>query len=218
MNEHSVDPRSHWEEVYRTKGPEQVSWFQAEATLSLELIQQVAPARDSAIIDVGAGASTMVDGLLREGYRRLTVLDLSAAALARSQTRLGNDAESVVWREADVLTAELEKGAFDLWHDRAVFHFLTDPTDRARYVAQVRHAVRPGGHLLVATFAEDGPTKCSGLEVVRYAPGALHAEFGAEFRVVESRRQVHHTPWGAPQPFTYCLCRYEPLGSTRHAA
>lgn len=214
----TVDTRSHWEEVYRTKGPEQVSWYQAEASLSLELIHQVAPALDSAIIDVGAGASTLVGGLLRAGYRRLTALDLSEAALARSQARLGSDAESVVWREADVLSAELEKGAFDLWHDRAVFHFLTDPADRARYVAQVRHAVCPGGHVLVATFAEDGPTKCSGLEVVSYAPEGLHAEFGTEFRVVESRRQVHHTPWGAPQAFTYCLCRYEPSASTHHAA
>lgn len=218
MSADRVDPRSHWEEIYRTKGPEQVSWFQAEATLSLQLIQQAALPRDSAIIDVGAGASTLVDGLLAAGNRRITALDLSGAALARSQARLAGAAALVTWREGDVLTAALERAAFDLWHDRAVFHFLTDPADRARYVAQARHAVRPGGYVLVATFAEDGPTRCSGLEVVRYAPDALHAEFGAEFRVVESRRQMHHTPWGAPQAFTYCLCRYEPPGSTLHAA
>lgn len=206
----SVDARTHWEEIYRTKGPEQVSWFQAEATLSLELIGRVAPALESAIIDVGAGASTLVDGLLRAGYRRLTVLDLSEAALARTRTRLGSAAASVTLRQADVLTAGLDAAAFDLWHDRADFHFLTEAADRARYVAQVRHALRPGGHLLVATFAEDGPRRCSGLEVMRYSPEGLQAEFGPGFRMVEGRRQVHHTPAGAPQAFSYSLCRYEP--------
>lgn len=218
MLEDKVDPKSYWEQVYRTKGPDQVSWFQPEATLSLELIQQVAPARDSAIIDVGAGASTLVDGLLIAGYGRITVLDLSPAALAQAQQRLPNAAGSVVWREADVLTADLPVAAFDMWHDRAVFHFLTSAADRARYVAQVRHAVRSGGYVLVATFAEDGPTRCSGLDVARYSPDALHSEFGSDFRLVESRREEHDTPWGARQAFTYCLCRYEPHASARHAA
>lgn len=212
-----MDPKSYWEQVYRTKGPDQVSWFQPEATLSLELIQQVAPARDSAIIDVGAGASTLVDGLLVAGYGRITVLDLSPAALAQAQQRLPNAAGSVVWREADVLTADLPAAAFDMWHDRAVFHFLTSAADRARYVAQVRHAVRSGGYVLVATFAEDGPMRCSGLDVARYSPDALHSEFGSDFRLVESRREEHDTPWGARQAFTYCLCRYEPHASARHA-
>lgn len=212
-----MDPKSYWEQVYRTKGPDQVSWFQPEATLSLELIQQVAPARDSAIIDVGAGASTLVDGLLIAGYGRITVLDLSPAALAQAQQRLPNAAGSVVWREADVLTADLPAAAFDVWHDRAVFHFLTSAADRARYVAQVRHAVRSGGYVLVATFAEDGPTRCSGLDVARYSPDALHSEFGSDFRLVDSRREEHDTPWGARQAFTYCLCRYEPHASARHA-
>lgn len=217
MLEDKVDPKSYWEQVYRTKGPDQVSWFQPEATLSLELIQQVAPARDSAIIDVGAGASTLVDGLLIAGYGRITVLDLSPAALAQAQQRLPNAAGSVVWREADVLTADLPAAAFDVWHDRAVFHFLTSAADRARYVAQVRHAVRSGGYVLVATFAEDGPTRCSGLDVARYSPDALHSEFGSDFRLVDSRREEHDTPWGARQAFTYCLCRYEPHASARHA-
>jgi SAM-dependent methyltransferase len=203
-----VDPRSHWAEVYRTKGPDQMSWFQSEATLSLELIQQVSPDCDSAIIDAGAGASTLVDGLLAAGYSRITVLDLSADALARSQHRLVHAASSVVWLNADVLTAELPSAAFDVWHDRAVFHFLTAVADRARYVAQVRHAVRPGGYVLVATFAEDGPTRCSGLDVARYSPDALHAEFGGDFKLVEHRREEHATPSGARQAFSYCLCRY----------
>ena len=218
MGETRVNLKSHWERVYRTKGPDQVSWFQREATLSLMLIQQVAPARDSAIIDVGAGASTLVDGLLTAGYGRITVLDLSPAALGQAQQRLPHAAGSVVWHEADVLTAELPAAEFDVWHDRAVFHFLTIAAQRARYVAQVRHAVRPGGYVLVATFAEDGPTRCSGLDVARYSPNALHSEFGRDFRLVESRREEHNTPWGARQAFTYCLCRYEPLASARHAA
>jgi 2-polyprenyl-3-methyl-5-hydroxy-6-metoxy-1,4-benzoquinol methylase len=214
----SVDQAAHWEHVYRTKGSDRVSWFQPEARLSLELIQQVAPARDAAIIDVGAGASTLVDGLVSAGYRRLTVLDLSEAALAQAQQRLPDGGRSVVWQHADVLTIDLPAGEFDVWHDRAVFHFLTDAADRARYVAQVRHAVKPGGFVLVATFAEDGPMRCSGLEVARYAPETLHGEFGADFHLMESRREEHHTPWGAPQHFTYCLCRYEPHASLRDAA
>jgi len=197
----------HWEQVYRTKGPDQVSWFQAEARLSRQLIEAAAPDRSAAIIDIGAGASTLVDGLLHAGYRDLTVIDLSPAALELAQTRLGPLARSVTWHAADALDVPLAQHAFDVWHDRAVFHFLTAPADRARYVAQVRHAVRPGGLVIVATFAEDGPLRCSGLEVARYAPGALHAEFGDGFELVESHRELHTTPSGATQAFTYCVCR-----------
>ena len=205
-----MDAKSHWERVYRETGPEQVSWFQREATLSHALIEQVAPDRDAAILDVGAGASTLVDGLLRAGYRRLTVLDLSAAALGQAQRRLGAEAATVVWREADILSVQLPAATIDVWHDRAVFHFLTAPADRARYVAQVQHAVRPGGHVLVSTFAEDGPTRCSELDVVRYSSAELHGQFGPDFRLVKCQREEHITPWGALQAFTYCLCRHEP--------
>lgn len=201
---------THWEHVYRTKGPDQVSWFQAEARLSRELIERHAPARESRIIDIGAGASTLVDGLLAAGYRELTVLDLSSAALDIARRRIGDAANAVQWLAADVLTVELPAQQFDVWHDRAVFHFLTSATDRARYVAQVRHAVRPGGLVIVATFAEDGPTRCSGLDVARYSAGALHAEFGSGFTLLHSEREVHTTPSGAVQAFTYCLCRATP--------
>ncbi len=190
-----------------------MSWFQPEASLSLGLMQRVAPGLDSAIIDVGAGASTFVDGLVTAGYRRITVLDISEAALIQARERFaesGTTADPVEWQQADVLTVELRAAAFDVWHDRAVFHFLTDAADRELYVAQVRHAVRPGGFVLVATFAEDGPTRCSGLDVARYSPVALHSEFGSDFNLIESRREEHRTPWGASQAFTYCLCRYEP--------
>lgn len=206
-----MDRLAHWEHVYRTKAPDQVSWFQAEARLSLELIKREAPDFHAAIIDVGAGASSLVDHLLTAGYHHITVLDLAEAALAQSRLRLapsGMDAK-VTWRQADVLTADIPEAAFDVWHDRAVFHFLTDASDRAQYVAQVRRAVRPGGFVLVATFAEDGPTRCSGLDVVRYAPEQLHSEFGSDFELVECMREEHTTPSGARQAFTYALLRFE---------
>jgi len=212
-----MDRRAHWEGVYRTKGPEQVSWFQAEARLSLELITRHAPP-GAAIADIGGGASRLVDGLLAAGHRTVQVLDLSAAALAAAQARLGPAATPVCWVVADVLTHDFAPASLDVWHDRAVFHFLTDLADRARYVAQVQRAVRPGGLVLVATFAEDGPLKCSGLEVARYSPDALHAQFGADFGVIESHREEHHTPTGAVQRFTYCLCRHEPPSDARRVA
>lgn len=213
-----MDAKDHWERLYRTKGPDEMSWFEPEATLSLALVQRVAPTRDEAIIDVGAGAATLVDGLLDAGYRHVTVLDVSAAALAQAQRRLGDRARAVEWLEADILSATLPDQAFDVWHDRAVFHFLTEARDRHTYVTRVRRALRPGGFALVATFAADGPSRCSGLDVARYSPDALHAEFGAGFRLLSSDRMTHRTPWGAEQAFTYCLCRYEPEGSARHAA
>lgn len=205
-----MNTRAHWEQVYRAKGPDQVSWYQAEARLSRRLIEQVAPDRGARIIDVGAGASTLVDGLLAAGYHGITVVDLSCEALAVAQRRLGDLAATVEWRADDVLTASFAPASIDVWHDRAVFHFLTAAADRARYVAQVRGALRPGGHALVATFAEDGPTRCSGLDVARYSPAALHGEFGHDFQLLESHRELHTTPAGAQQAFTYCLCRFEP--------
>lgn len=202
-----MDPKSHWEGIYRTKLPTQVSWYQAHARRSLDLIRRVRPPPDGAVIDVGGGASTLIDDLLDAGYHDLTVLDLSAAALAAARDRLGTRATAVRWVEADVLNASLPQAGYSIWHDRAAFHFLTAPADRARYVAQVRQAVRPGGFVLVATFADDGPTRCSGLEVKRYSPEELHAEFGAPFRLMASEREEHITPGGAVQLFTYCLCR-----------
>ena len=199
----------HWEHVYSTTGPDQVSWFQAEARLSHRLIASLSPARSSAIIDIGAGASTLVDGLLDAGYEALTVLDLAPAALQVARTRLGPRASLVRWLAADVLDATLPEAFFDVWHDRAVFHFLTADAERRRYVEQVRKATRPGGLVVVATFAEDGPTRCSGLDVARYSPTQLHAVFGAPFVLLESHRELHTTPSGATQAFTYCACRME---------
>src|SRR6185503_12159134 len=202
-----MDPRAHWQKVYETKKPTEVSWYQPAARVSSSLIRRVAPDRSAAIIDVGGGASTLVDGLLAAGYSSVSVLDVSSAALAQASERLGGDAARVTWLEANVLDAALPASAYDVGHDRAVFHFLTEAADRERYVKQVRRSVRPGGYVMVATFASDGPTKCSGLEVARYAPEELHGEFGSDFQLVDSAREEHHTPTGAVQPFIYCLCR-----------
>lgn len=202
-----MDSKSHWQRIYNTKHPTQVSWYQPHALRSLDLIRRVSPPPNGAVIDVGGGASTLIDDLLDAGYHDLTVLDISATALAGTRTRLSARAGNVRWIEADIRDAPLPKARYSVWHDRAVFHFLTAPADRARYVAQVHRAVRSGGCVVVATFAEDGPTRCSGLEVKRYSPEALHAEFGAPFRLMASEREEHITPGGALQLFTYCLCR-----------
>ena len=202
-----MSSRHHWDAIYRTKTPNEVSWYQAEPARSLDLIRRTTPALDAAILDVGGGASTLVDGLLEAGYRAVTVLDIAPAGLTPARERLGARAARAKWVAGDILTVPLPLSAFDVWHDRAVFHFLTLPGARAQYVAQVRRAVRPGGHIIVASFAPDGPTRCSGLEVVRYSPDALHAEFGAGFTLVDSVREDHRTPAGSTQAFMYCLCR-----------
>ena len=205
----TTDPRRHWESLYRSKAPTEMSWYQPEARLSLDLIRRVAPDLDAPIIDVGGGASTLVDGLLDAGYRALTVLDLAPTAMALAQQRLGERAGLVTWIAGDVLKAAFPPGGYAVWHDRAVFHFLTESSDRACYVSQVLHAVRPGGHVIVASFGPEGPTHCSGLEVTRYSAEAMHAEFGAGFRLLNSVREDHRTPVGGTQTFVYCLCRVE---------
>jgi len=200
-----MDRKAHWDHLYHTVAADQASWFLAEPTVSLRLIREVAPDPAAAIIDVGGGASTLIDHLLEAGYQRLTVLDLSPTALAAARTRLGLQAGSVTWLDADVLTAPLPAAGYDVWHDRALFHFLTDPADRHRYLAQVAHAVRPGGYVIVASFGPDGPVQCSGLPVVRYSSQALHAEFGRSFRLLESVTEAHRTPAGRSQAFVYSL-------------
>ncbi len=199
--------KEHWEHVYDSRAAEALSWFQRHARLSLDLIRATGAAPDAAIIDVGGGASTLVDDLLAGGYTHLTVLDLSAAALAAARQRLGAAAERVQWIEADITAAELAEGAFDIWHDRAVFHFLTQAADRQAYVGAVLRAVKPGGHVIVASFAEDGPERCSGLPVVRYSADELHAEFGGSFLLLRHEKESHQTPRGAVQQFVYCFCR-----------
>lgn len=201
---HSKD---HWEKVYSTKAQDDVSWFQPRADISMRLIHDSGLSKDAAIIDVGGGASTLVDDLLDEGYGNITVLDLSGAALETSRSRLGARGDCVRWMEADITRAEFEPHSLDLWHDRAVFHFLTSEVDRAAYVRQVLRALKPGGHVIMATFGANGPTQCSGLPVMRYAPDELHAEFGEAFTMLTHEEQLHHTPFGTDQQFIYCMCR-----------
>ncbi len=202
-----MQTKEHWETVYSTKASDGVSWYQAHAEESLRLIRDTGVKKSSPIIDVGGGASTLVDDLLNEGYSKLAVLDLSCAALLAAQSRLGADASKVNWIEANILEANLPHHAFDIWHDRAVFHFLTSMEERHAYVEAVLKAVRPGGHVIVATFAEDGPDKCSGLPVMRYNAQGLHAEFGSPFKLLRHEEETHHTPAGKIQKFIYCYCR-----------
>jgi ubiquinone/menaquinone biosynthesis C-methylase UbiE len=200
-----MDRKAHWEQVYQAKAPTEVSWYRPRLQISLELIQASGIARDGRILDVGGGASTLADDLLDEGYGHVTVLDLSAKALGESRARLGDRAGLVAWIEGDVTQVALPAQGYDLWHDRAVFHFLTEPADRDAYVGAARGSLKPGGHVVIATFGPEGPTRCSGLEVVRYGPDALARAFGEGFRLREARREEHRTPAGKPQQFLYGL-------------
>lgn len=201
--------KAHWEKVYQTKAVDEVSWYRPHLETSLRLIEDAAPDRDSAIIDVGGGEATLVDDLVARSYSDLTVLDISAAAIEVANSRLGASGVSVHWIAGDITAVDLEAARYDVWHDRAVFHFLTSADDRAAYVRQVSRAVKLGGHVIVATFGPEGPEKCSGLDVVRYDAENLHGEFGPKFRLLDSVTELHETPWGTPQQFMYCFCRME---------
>ncbi|SDI93754.1 Methyltransferase domain-containing protein [Bradyrhizobium sp. Rc2d] len=196
------DRSAHWDNVYATKGEAEVSWFQSSPTTSLDMIRAANPDHGAAIIDIGGGASRLVDALLQDGYRDIAVLDLSANALDVAKKRLGAAASAVDWIVADATTWRPAK-TYDLWHDRAAFHFLTDPRDRAAYVERLRSALAPGGHVIIATFAPDGPERCSGLPVQRHDSASLLAELGAEFELIEARRETHHTPWDSTQAFQF---------------
>jgi 2-polyprenyl-3-methyl-5-hydroxy-6-metoxy-1,4-benzoquinol methylase len=204
-----MDAKTHWEKVYTTREPETVSWYRAHLETSVALIERAAHSRSASIIDIGAGESTLVDDLLSRGYENITVLDISQTALDVTKNRLGSLAEQTKWIVADITQVELEPSGYDVWHDRAVFHFLTSTDQRAAYVRNVARSVRPGGHVIVSTFGPEGPTKCSGLEVMRYDANSLHNEFGVRFRLVESSNELHNTPFGSTQQFLYCYCKVE---------
>lgn len=204
-----MDLQEHWERVYGTKAPDQVSWFLPHLQTSLDLIERAAGNRSASIIDVGAGASTLVDDLMAAGYGDLTVLDISEAAIELAKKRLGEASKSIRWLRADVTEKHFPARCFDVWHDRAVFHFLTKPEERLAYVRNVSRAVKPGGHVIVSTFGPEGPRKCSGLDVMRYDAASLHDEFGTRFRLVESSQELHRTPFGTTQQFLYCYCTLE---------
>jgi SAM-dependent methyltransferase len=197
-----LDRQAHWQSVYATKAEREVSWFQEDPAPSLDLIAEAGISTDDGIIDVGGGASRLVDGLLERGFTRIAILDLSANALKAAKQRLGRRGESVAWIVADVTTWN-PSDTYDLWHDRAAFHFLTDPADRDAYIACLKKAVRPGGHVIIATFAPDGPERCSGLPIVRYDPEALAETLGPTFELVGSRRHDHLTPGGNTQRFQF---------------
>ena len=210
-----MSSREHWDAVYESKGPDHVSWFRPHLDRSLAFLEAAGIDKEAAIIDVGGGASTFVDDLLDRGYGNVTVLDLSETALEKARARLGARASRVRWIRADVTRADLPSAAYDFWHDRAVFHFLLDPEERARYVAAVHRSLKPGGHVVVATFGPHGPEKCSGLDVLRFTPEALHAEFGGDFARLASATETHVTPWGKEQEFVYCYCRKDPGTAAR---
>jgi 2-polyprenyl-3-methyl-5-hydroxy-6-metoxy-1,4-benzoquinol methylase len=204
-----MDVKTHWEKVYQTKAPGSVSWYRAHLETSVALIERTAAGPRSAIIDVGGGESTLADDLMSRGYQDITVLDISETAINVCKKRMEAKARQIRWLVADVTLAELDKCAYDVWHDRAVFHFLTGVKQRIAYVGNVARSVKPGGHVIVSTFGPEGPTKCSGLDVVRYDADSLHDQFGARFHLVESSKELHQTPFGTTQQFLYCYCRVE---------
>jgi len=197
--------KSHWEKIYSTKKQNELSWTQTSATLSLELIQKTGLGPGSKMIDVGGGTSVLPKNLLERNFSNLTVVDFSAEALSTAKRQLGELGTKFTWLEGDITTIPLPTTEFDLWHDRAVFHFLTEKEKRSQYVAQAYQSLKPGGFLIIATFALEGPEKCSGLEVVRYSSASLQSALGGQFQLRESRSETHTTPWKTSQEFLYCL-------------
>ena len=201
-----VNRKAHWETVYTTKAENQVSWFQENPAPSFELIDLARPTLESAIVDIGGGASRLVDGLVARGFNHVTVLDISKAALDAAKARLGERASQVQWIVADV-TAWSPTQTFDVWHDRAAFHFLIDAADRSAYVKLMRQALKPDGHIIIGTFAIDGPEKCSGLPINRYDADSLAKELGEGFGLIDNRQHDHSTPWNSAQRFQFCMFR-----------
>jgi len=199
-----MSTQSHWEHVYQTKSPRETSWYEPHLAASLDWITRAAPDPSAAIIDVGAGESTLVDDLLARNYRTLSVLDVSETAIERSRARLGAAAQTIRWIAADLLEAALPSHAYDIWHDRAVFHFLTEPDKRQIYLRQLMGSLMPGGHAILATFGPQGPEKCSGLPTQRYSADSLRLELGAAFRPIHDALIEHETPFGTKQQFLYC--------------
>lgn len=199
------DKQTHWQSIYKTKTPDSVSWYQPSLRLSLELIRRTALSKDAAVVDVGGGASTLVDHLLSMNYSDISVLDISTQALDYSKARLGPRAKFVKWIVGDITAVNPLQLSFDIWHDRAVFHFLVDELDRKKYCNVLETSLRPGGFMIIATFGPNGPTKCSGLEIVRYDPNSLLLTLGNSFKLISSQVELHRTPSDKTQEFVYCL-------------
>ena len=202
----SLDRQNHWDTVYSTKSNDGVSWFQAKPEKSLEIIHQFMPtSRQPNIIDVGGGTSTLVDFLLADGYKSLSILDIAESALDTTRQRLGLSNCQVSWLVADITKTELPTNTYDLWHDRAVFHFLTAPADRAKYVQLVKGSLKSGGILVMSTFAPDGTEKCSNLHINRYDCDDILAILGNNFKLIYSDKDLHQTPFQTQQSFNYCV-------------
>lgn len=197
------DPKEHWENVYQKESPEELSWYQDNPEMSLKLIAATGVGLDGNIIDIGGGTSKLAGLLVVQGHKKVTVLDIASRSIEEARLTLGEQSNKIKWIEADVTNYNFAE-KYDLWHDRAVFHFLTDSHDRERYVDAVQQSLKAGGHLIIATFGLKGPRKCSGLHVVRYSPETLHKEFGINFDLVETFVEVHSTPSKVQQKFVYC--------------
>lgn len=206
-----MSERAHWESVYTRKSADEVTWYQPHLERSLAFIRGLKLPHEARVVDIGGGASTLADDLSAEGYQALTVIDLAEAALAQSKARLGARAEGVEWRVGDVTTPLLPPQSVDLWHDRAVFHFLTDEARRAAYIEQVTRCVKPGGYVLISTFALDGPERCSGLPVRRYDVEGIRAALGDGFEGLDEAHELHVAPWGGQQSFVYNLSQRDAL-------
>ena len=202
-----MSPKEHWEQVYSSKPTEELGWFAPHLQTSLSWITEIGMSLEAPIIDVGGGASTLVDDLLDAGYRSITVLDISRQALSLAKTRLTNNADAVSWIVGDVTATDLPVAHFDLWHDRAVFHFLTEPEQQRKYRDQLLKALKPEGHLIIGTFAQEAPPKCSGLPVQRYSSERLESTLGDEFELQRQRNELHVTPGGVEQIYLYCQFR-----------
>jgi ubiquinone/menaquinone biosynthesis C-methylase UbiE len=202
--EELMDKKAHWEQIFSEKAPDGVSWYQPHLRQSLTMIQKTGTAKSGTVIDVGGGASSLVDDLLSQGYENVTVLDISLTALQIAQCRLGPRGRSATWCEADITSADLPENHFEVWHDRALFHFLVSDEDRQRYVRIARRSLKMGGNVIIATFALDGPQECSGLPTAHYTSEDLGCTFGTAFEVVEHASETHITPWNTEQKFLYC--------------
>ncbi|MDH3672637.1 MAG: class I SAM-dependent methyltransferase [Gammaproteobacteria bacterium] len=202
-----MDPKQHWERVYANKSTDRLGWYEPHLQTTLNWIRELGLGKDASIIDVGGGASTLVDDLLDGEFQHLTILDLSKHALATVKTRLGAAADKVTWREGDITSVQLPPAHYDLWHDRAVFHFLTNPEDRKKYAVTLDRALKSGGHVIIGTFAPEAPPRCSGLEVERYSPERLHQELGERLVLQTHRQELHVTPGGVKQMYLYCRFR-----------
>ena len=210
MTPKTLDKQEHWNSIYASKQEEELGWYEPELKISFSLLTGSAPDKQTPVIDIGGGTSTLVDDLVEEGYEDVTVLDISEEALSKAKTRLGSKSGNVTWISGDMTSVTLPENRFTIWHDRAVFHFLTTPEERRKYMDNLRHALRPGGTAIIATFTPEAPAICSGLPVERYTPEKLQAVLGDEFTLNHHQKDLHITPSGVEQMYLYTQFSFHP--------